>query len=126
MSKIIFLVAIAIGLIVTVVIWQSDQYKKFLENADKVSGKLVKKEVRTFRPNQQTGKDNWALYTYVVDGHEYDGQERVEYDGIWHDLSEGQAIDVYYNKGNPGESHLVIVLDKRLGIAEGLKDKLAK
>jgi hypothetical protein len=124
MMKIILLIVIAAGLIASVVVWQGDRYKKFIADASKASGTLIKKEVRNFRPNQQTGKENWAVYTYVVDGKTYDGEEKVEYADLLHDLAEGQEVEVYYSMDNPKQSHLAVVLDRRLGLVVKLIDSV--
>ena len=120
------LIVILIVIAVVVVRWKSDQYKAFVANADKTTGMLVRKEARTFRPNQQTGKENWIIYTYFLDGKNYSGEEKVEYAGLWHDFKEGQRIGIYYNKSNPGESHAVAVLDKRIGIANTVSGNAVK
>ena len=124
--KIVLIALILIGLVIAAVLWQSRQYREFLANADKISGTLALKQVRNFRPNQQTGKENWVLYSFQLNGKEYNGEEKVEYADLWHQLVEGQAVDIYYNKGNPKESHLVVVLDRRQEIDKKLTGKAAE
>ena len=126
MNKLLLLAIIAVAAIIMVVMWQGRQYQEFVAKAGKISGHLTRKEVRNFRQNQQTGKENWAMYTYQLADKVYAGEEKIEYADIWQKLNEGQNVEVYYNKDNPGESHLVVVLDRRLGVAEKLTGKVAK
>ena len=127
MGKLLLVILIVLAVVVvTAVMLQGRQYAAFMEKAQKTSGHITRKEVRNFRPNQQTGKENWVSYEYALDGKSYSGEEKVEYADLWHGLNEGQETEIYYNRENPGESHVAAVLDKRLGIAETVLGKAAK
>ncbi len=118
MGKLVLLAILAFILIAAVVSQQGKQYKSFAEKAGKTAGKITALTKRTFRPNQQTGAENWVQYSYSVEGTSYAGEEKIEYADLWHSLKEGQSIDLYYDKAHPATSHPVAIIDKRIGIAD--------
>lgn len=122
--KIIFILLLLAGLVVAVVIAQGRQYQAFLAKAEKVAGTVTAKEERRLRADQPTNVERWVRYSYTVDGKVYSGEEKVEHADLWHELSEGQAVEIYCDKGNPEKSHLASVLDRRAGIAQKLTNKL--
>jgi hypothetical protein len=124
--KIIFILLLLAGLVVAVIIAQGRQYQAFLDKAGKVTGTLTAKEERRLRADQPTNVEHWVRYSYSVDGKQYSGEEKVEYADLWHSLQEGQGAEIYYHKGNPGKSHLALVLDRRVGIAQKLSSVEAK
>lgn len=124
--KIIFILLLLAGLVVAVVVAQGRQYQAFLAKAEKVAGTVTAKEERRLRADQPTNVERWVRYSYTADGKVYSGEEKVEYADLWQELSEGQAAEIYYDKGSPNKSHLALVLDRRIGIAEKLSSVEAK
>lgn len=112
------ILAIALVIVVALIAvrWQGGQYQRFVEKAQKISGHIVRKQERMPFPDQRSRKEHWVTYRYSVDGKEYQGEEKVEYTDLWLDLAEGQAVEVYYTRQNPSQSHLAPVLDRRLAI----------
>ncbi len=92
---------------------QGRQFSEFLANSEKISGMIIKKEEQVRRNDQPNRKEYLVSYSYRVGGAEYIGRENVEYSDIWQDIKEGQAMDVYYLKSDPANSHLAILLDRR-------------
>ena len=109
--------ALFAAFVLWMVMWQGRQYKAFMQGAKKAEGIVQGKEERLRRPDQPTRKESWLLYSYTVEGKTYAGEERIEFADLWGGFSQGQALEVYYSENKPQESHPVIVMDRRLGIA---------
>lgn len=120
MSKVLLILLVLGGLIAAVVMWQGKHYRSFADGAHKVKGVLVAKQEHIAEPKTKR-KEHWAIYRYQdTQGTAHTGEERVEYDDLWHSFREGQEIDVYVDAKNPSQSHLGPVLDRRLDIANTL------
>lgn len=120
MTKAIF----AIVLVAFIAVWftfrQADTYREFLKKAEKTQGVVLKKEERaTGQKNNR--KELWITYSYDTRGRTHTAQELLEYPDLWQGIRQGHPVDIYYNRENPGESHLAMALDRRLGIATALK-----
>ena len=96
---------------------QGNGYKRFRAGAAEVMGKIEKKEARIDNSKNRHA-ENILIYSYVVDGKEYPGEERVEYDDLWLDARVGMELRVYYAKTNPAKSYPAALIDRRLGISE--------
>ena len=115
MAKLFLILAVLVVVIILVIRLQGDAYKRFMAGAAEVTGKIEKKETRLDNTKNQRS-ENYLLYSYVVDGKEYRGEERVEYDDMWLDASEGMELRVYYSKTNPAKSYPAALIERRLGI----------
>lgn len=124
MSKlVIIVVAVAVLLAVLAVVLQGKEYREFMKHAQKVNGEIVEREERI--ADQKTRrKEYWITYRYTDDKQvTHTTQALIEYEDIWKRLRRGQVEPIYYNKENPSESYLALVLDRRLGIADKVSGK---
>ncbi len=116
MFRLLLILVFFIGIALLVIRLQGDAYKRFMAGAAEVMGKTLKKETR-FDNTKNKHHENYLLYSYVVDGKEYRGEERVEYDDLWLDARDGMELRVYYAKTNPAKSYPAALIDRRLNIA---------
>lgn len=100
-------------LVLIIVRWQSRQYDSFLEKSDKISGVIIGKEERAVRPDQPQRKEYLVSYSYRVNDKEYIGRENFEFEELWGDIKEGQAVDINYLREDPANSHLSMLLELR-------------
>lgn len=112
MSKLILFLLFVL-LVIVVVRIQGRQSGDFIAQADKISGVIIKKEERARRNDQPNRKEYLVSYSYRVGDSEYIGRENVEYGDLWQDMREGQAVDIYYLRADPANSHLAMLLDRR-------------
>ena len=118
-SKVVFIILFVI-FVLAVAAWQGSQYKLFSANSKQVTGVVTKKEQRIVRPDQPTHTENWLLYSYTLDGKDYNGVDKVEFDDLWATAKEGQPIEIYYSVKNPGVSHPAALVDRRIALTDGL------
>ncbi len=114
--RLLLIIAVLAAIILVVIRLQGDAYKRFMAGAAEVTGRIEKKETR-FDNTKNKHHENYLLYSYVVNGKEYRGEERVEYDDLWLDARDGMELRVYYSKTNPAKSYPAALIDRRLGIA---------
>lgn len=116
MIRLLIIVLLVAVLIMFVIRLQGNAYQRFMAGAGEVMGKIEKKETRIDNPkNRHT--ENMLIYSYTVNGREYSGEERVEYQDLWLDAREGMELRVYYSKNNPAKSYPAALMDRRLKIA---------
>ena len=120
MIRLILIIAILAVVIIVAVRLQGNAYKRFMENSAEVTGRIEKKETR-FDNTKNKRHEHYLLYSYVVDGKEYRGEERVEYDDMWQEARERMPLRVYYSKSNPAQSYPAALIDRRLTIAQKLE-----
>ncbi len=117
--RLVILLALLVIVVIVVIRLQGNAYKRFMRNAGEASGHIEKKETRIDNTKNQRA-DNFVLYRYEIDGISYQGEDRVEYDDLWHDASAGMEIKIYYDKNNPKKSYPAALLERRLKIASKL------
>jgi uncharacterized protein YxeA len=120
MAKILVILVLVVVLAVWVTRLQGNAYARFKANSAEVMGRIDKKETR-FDNTKNRHSENYLLYSYTVDGKNYSGEERVEYDDMWLDAREGMELRVYYAKNNPAKSYPAALIDRRLGVADKLR-----
>lgn len=117
MTKILIVILIVVILAVVVTMRQGVHYREFMKTAEKVGGYIVSKEERR-AGKKNTRKEYWVTYSYTDHtGIIHTTSSTIEYPDLWQHLRDGQAELVYYDKNNPSESYLAVVLDRRMGIA---------
>jgi|CXWL01.1.fsa_nt_gi hypothetical protein len=114
MGRIFILLFSFVLLVLVIVRWQNRQYDSFLENSDKISGVIIGKEERAVRNDQPQRKEHLVSYSYRVDNKEYIGRENVEFTDLWLDIKEGQTVDINYLRTDPANSHLSMLLNRRV------------
>ena len=120
MTKVVLAILSVVFLAVFFTMRQGEQYKEFMKTAEKTSAVLLKKEVRD-NGQKNRRKEYWVVYSYNTRGnHSYTTREWLEYEDIWMELTEGQRVEVYFNKDKPNESHLAQAIERRIGLAEKL------
>ncbi len=123
-TKIVIAIIVVISLAVYVTFRQGDEYKKFLETAEKTQGIVLKKEERLTDPKNQR-KENWITYNY--DTHRgmktHTAQEFIEYDDIYQSIRSGDRIDIYFDPENPSRSHIAASIERRVGMAGKSKNQ---
>ncbi|MDX2112767.1 MAG: DUF3592 domain-containing protein [Alphaproteobacteria bacterium] len=123
-TKIVIAIIVVISLAVYVTFRQGDEYKKFLETAEKTHGVVLKKEERVADPKNQR-KEKWVTYNF--DTHRgmktHTAQEFIEYDDIYQSIRSGDRIDVYYDPENPSRSHIAASIERRVGMAGKSKNQ---
>ncbi len=123
-TKIVIAIIVVISLAVYVTFRQGDEYKKFLETAEKTQGVVLKKEERVADPKNQR-KEKWVTYNF--DTHRgmktHTAQELIEYDDIYQSIRSGDRIDIYFDPENPSRSHIAASIERRVGLAEKLKNQ---
>lgn len=99
---------------------QGNQLEKFKANAVKITGRIERKEeLDSGQKNRR--KEYWVFYSYTdSQGALHHAQEQVEYPDIWASLKESYPAEMYISRDNSNISHLAVLLDRRLGIAQNL------
>jgi hypothetical protein len=117
-------IAIAIILVVVLAVFftfrQGDQYKKFLETAEKTRAVVLKVEERIADPKTRR-TEHWVTYNFdTQQGRKtHTAQELLEYEDIWKMLRPGDRIDIYYDPQNPAKSYIAQAIERRVGLAGG-------
>lgn len=117
--KIVFLIVVAVVLALIVTRFQGNQYKAFIAGAKQVQATVT---LRTERDSGQKNhrKEHVVGYRFSVDGKNYNGEDNVEFADLWPEVKEGDLISVYYDPANPSRNYPVILLDRRVGVADTL------
>lgn len=115
--KILLLLILAIAAAIIFTRAKGDEYARFRERAMEVPGKIVKKETRIDNPKTRH-TENVLIYSYSVNGREFTGEERVEYEDLWMEARDGMPLRVYVDKNNAKKSFPAALIDRRIGIAE--------
>jgi Protein of unknown function (DUF3592) len=116
-TKIVIAIIIVLSLAVYVTFRQADEYKKFLETAQRTQAVVLKKEERLADPKNQR-KEKWITYNF--DTHRgrktHTAQEFIEYDDIYQSIRQGDRIDIYFDPENPTRSHIAASIERRVGM----------
>lgn len=120
MAKILLLLLVVVVGVVFVIRMQANAYERFMANAAEVMGAIDKKETRIDEPKTKR-TENILLYSYMVNGTRYSGEEKVEYPDLWQEAREGMELKIYYAKNNPAKAYPAVLIDRRLDIANKTK-----
>ena len=112
MSK-LFLITIFLLVVFLIVRWQWAQNDDFLAQSDITSGIIIRKEEQIRRADQPNRKEYIVSYSYTVGDNGYIGRENFEFEELWADIKEGQAVDINYLRSDPSISHLSMILKLR-------------
>ena len=121
MSKIVFIIVLVVVVAVAITQFQGGRYKQFMQTAKKTSATIVNKGERVANPKTKR-MERWVSFRFADEqGNSHTVETDVEYDDLWQSFEQGQAQDVYYNPARPSESHLAIILGRRIQLADTIK-----
>lgn len=119
MIKLILILLSVAAIVVVMVMWQGNKYKKFVASAGRAEGVILDVDYRLLDTKTQR-KEYWVFYKFKLGDTEYAGEDKVEYDDLVKGFEKGQKLDIYYNKENPRDNYPVAILDRRIAIANKL------